>query len=58
MEHLVVLVAMVMQEMTGVAIGPGSVADGTSGTGNGNGNSRSVALDGGHTSQGCTDAIG
>ena len=49
---------MVMQEMTGVAIGPGSDADGTSGTGNGNGNSRSVALDGGHTSQGCTDAIG
>ena len=42
----------------GIAIGPGSVADGTSGTGNGNGNSRSVALDGGHTSQGCTDAIG
>jgi hypothetical protein len=42
----------------GIAIGPGSVADGTSGTGNGKGNSRSVALDGGHTHQGCTDAIG
>jgi hypothetical protein len=41
-----------------VAIGPGSVADGTSGTGNGNGHSPSIALDGGHTHQGCTDAIG
>ncbi|MGB7956673.1 MAG: hypothetical protein WCF23_22095, partial [Candidatus Nitrosopolaris sp.] len=30
----------------------------TPGTGNGNGQGRSVALDGGHTSQGCTDAIG
>jgi hypothetical protein len=42
----------------GVAIGPGSVADGTSGTSNGNGHGRSIALDGGHTHQGCTDAIG
>jgi len=42
----------------GIAIGAGSVADGTSGTGNGNGQGRSVALDGGHTHQGCTDAIG
>jgi hypothetical protein len=42
----------------GIAIGPGSVADGTSGTGNGNGHSRSIALDGGHTHQGCTDALG
>jgi hypothetical protein len=40
----------------GIAIGPGSVADGTSGNGNGQGGG--VALDGGHTSQGCTDAIG
>jgi hypothetical protein len=31
---------------------------GTSGNGNGNGQGRSVALDGGHTHQGCTDAIG
>lgn len=41
----------------GIAIGPGSVANGTSGTGNGNGQ-RSVALDGGHTHPGCTEAIG
>jgi hypothetical protein len=38
--------------------GPGSVADGTTGTSNGNGHGRSIALDGGHTHQGCTDAIG
>jgi hypothetical protein len=42
----------------GIAIGAGSVADGTSGNANGNGQGRSVALDGGHTHQGCTDAIG
>ena len=42
----------------GVAIGPGSIADGTSGNANGNGQGRSVALDGGHTHQGCSDAIG
>jgi hypothetical protein len=42
----------------GVAIGAGSVADGTSGNANGNGQSRRVAINGGHTHQGCTDAIG
>jgi hypothetical protein len=36
----------------------GSVADGTSGTGNGKVYSGGVALNGGHTHQGCTDAIG
>ena len=35
-----------------------AVADGTSGTGNGNGHSGGVALNGGHTDQGCIDAIG
>ena len=42
----------------GIAIGPGSVADGTSGNANGNGQVRSVAINGGDTHQGCTDAIG
>ena len=42
----------------GIAIGPGSVADGTSGNANGNEQVRSVAINGGHTHQGCTDAIG
>lgn len=36
-----------------VAIGAGSVADGTSGTGNGNGHSGGVAINGGHSQQGC-----
>jgi hypothetical protein len=40
----------------GVAIGAGTVADGTSGNGNGNGHG--VAINGGHSHQGCTDAIG
>jgi hypothetical protein len=42
----------------GIAIGVGSVADGTSGKGNGNGHGGGVAINGGHTHQGCTDAIG
>ena len=41
-----------------VAIGVGSVADGTSGNANGNGQGGGVAINGGHTHQGCTDAIG
>jgi hypothetical protein len=32
--------------------------DGPSGTGNVNGQGGAVALNGGHTHQGCTDAIG
>jgi hypothetical protein len=42
----------------GIAIGVGSVVDGTSGTGNGNGQGGGVAINGGHTHLGCTDAIG
>ena len=49
---------VVMQEKAASAIGPGSVADGTLGTGNAKGHGGGVALDGGHTHQGCTDAIG
>jgi hypothetical protein len=40
-----------------IAIGVGIVANGNSGNGNGNGQS-GVAINGGHTHQGCTDAIG
>ncbi len=42
----------------GIAIGVGSVANGNSGNGNGNGQGGGVAINGGHTHQGCTDAIG
>jgi hypothetical protein len=42
----------------GIAIGAGSVADGTSGTGDGKGHCGGVAINGGHTHQGCSDAIG
>jgi hypothetical protein len=42
----------------GLAIGAGSVVDGTSGTGNGHGHSGGVELNGGHTHQSCNDAIG
>jgi hypothetical protein len=44
----------------GIAIGVGSVADGTSGNGNGNGQGGGVAINwgSGHTHQGCSDAIG
>ena len=52
MERLVVPSGNGNARNGGIAIGVGSVADGTSGTGNGNGHSGGVAINGGHTHQG------